>query len=71
MLRTWLEDRVLPAFADHVLSIDTAVAWRCDLRNERDALIAVTALVLGMTVVTCNGGDFHATGVAVLDPWAG
>jgi hypothetical protein len=24
-----------------------------------------------MTVVTRNGGDFHATGVAILDPWIG
>ena len=65
------------AFADHVLQIDTAVARRCaelhvpDPRNERDALIAATALVHGMTVVTRNGSDFHATGVAVLDPWVG
>ena len=77
MLRRWLEDRVLSAFADHVLPIDTAVARRCaelhvpDPRNERDALIAATALVHGMTVVTRNGSDFHATGVAVIDPWVG
>jgi toxin FitB len=75
MLRSWLEDRVLPAFADHVLPIDTAVARRCaelhvpDPRNERDALIAATALVHGMTVVTRNGSDFHATGVVVIEPW--
>jgi predicted nucleic acid-binding protein len=34
-------------------------------------VIAATALVHGMTVVTRNGGDFHATGVAILDPWIG
>jgi predicted nucleic acid-binding protein len=77
MLRAWLEDRVLPAFADHVLPIDTTVARRCaelhvpHPRNERDASIAATALVHGMTVVTGNGVDFHATGVAVIDPWIG
>jgi toxin FitB len=75
MLRAWLEDRVLPAYADHILPIDKAVARICaelhvpDPRNERDALIAATALVHGMTVVTRNGSDFHATGVVVIDPW--
>jgi predicted nucleic acid-binding protein len=34
-------------------------------------LIAATALVHGMPAVTRNGGDFHVTGVAVLDPWVG
>ena len=60
MLRTWLDDHVLPAFAGRVLAIDAAVAQRCDRlhvpdrRSERDALIAATALVHGMTVVTRN-----------------
>ena len=77
ILRTWLEDRVLPVFADHVLPIDTTVARRCaelhvpDIRNERDALIAATALVHGMTVVTRNRGNFHAAGAVVLDSWVG
>ena len=35
----------------------------------RDGLIAATALVHGMTVVTRNVSDFELTGVAVLDPW--
>ena len=40
-----------------------------DPRAERDALIAATALVHGMTVVTGNVSDFEATGVALVDPW--
>ena len=40
-----------------------------DPRAERDALIAATALVHGMTVVTRNTSDFEKTGVALLDPW--
>ena len=40
-----------------------------DPRSERDALIAATALVHGMTVVTGNLSDFEATGVAAIDPW--
>ncbi|MBV8048693.1 MAG: type II toxin-antitoxin system VapC family toxin [Paludibacterium sp.] len=75
LLRAWLAHHVLPEFAGRILPIDTTVAQRCaklhvpDRRSERDALIAATALVHGMTVVTRNGADFAATGVDILDPW--
>ena len=75
LLRAWLDDHVLPAFQGRVLPVDTAVALRCaklhipDPRAERDALIAATALVHGMTVVTRNVSDFVATGVLMLNPW--
>ncbi|NJD34627.1 MAG: type II toxin-antitoxin system VapC family toxin, partial [Betaproteobacteria bacterium] len=74
-LRTWLEEHVLPAFAGRILAIDTAVARRSahlnipDPRPVRDGLIAATALVHGMTVVTRNTADFAPTGVATLNPW--
>lgn len=77
LLRTWLEEHVLPAFDGRILAVDTAVARRCaalhvpDRCSDRDALIAASALVHGMTVVTRNVGDFEPTGVAVLDPWKG
>jgi len=38
-------------------------------RSDRDALIAATALVHGMTIVTRKVSDFQATGVAVVNPW--
>jgi predicted nucleic acid-binding protein len=75
MLRAWLEQHVLPEFSGRTLPIDTAVAQRCarlhipDKRGERDALIAATALVHGMTVVTRNVADFQSTGVTILNPW--
>lgn len=75
LLRTWLDAHVLPSFAGRVLPIDVAVAQRCaqlhvpDPRAERDALIAATALVHGMTVVTRNVVDFVGTGAVVLNPW--
>lgn len=75
-LRTWLESSILRQFDDRVLVIDTAVARRCaalhvpDRRAERDALIAATALVHGMTVVTRNVADFAATQVPLLNPWS-
>ncbi|MFC3227459.1 type II toxin-antitoxin system VapC family toxin [Marinibaculum pumilum] len=74
-LRTWLEERVLAPFARRVLPFDLAIARRCaalhvpDRRPERDAMIAATALVHGLTVVTRNRVDFDPMGVAVLDPW--
>ncbi len=38
-------------------------------RPDRDALIAATALVHGMTVVTRDVKDFEPMGVPVLNPW--
>jgi len=74
-LRAWLENQVRPQFIDRTLAVDAAVALACaglhvsDPRPERDALIAATALVHGLTVVTRNTADFSATGVPLLDPW--
>lgn len=75
VLRSWLEQQVLPEFSGRTLPVDAAVAQRCarlhvpDKRGERDALIAATALVHGMKVVTCNVADFEPTGVTTLNPW--
>ncbi len=75
ILRAWMDSHVLPTFSDRILPIDTAVAQRCatlhvpNPRSDRDALIAATALVHGLTVVTRNVADFERTGVGVLNPW--
>jgi predicted nucleic acid-binding protein len=75
VLRAWMDGHVLPAFADRILAIDTAVARRCaqlhvpNPKSERDALIAATALVHGMTVVTRNVSDFISTAATTLNPW--
>lgn len=74
-LRTWFSTRVLPEFAERSLPVDTQVAIRCarlhvpDPRTERDALIAATALVHSMTVVTRNIADFGTTGAPLINPW--
>lgn len=76
ILRGWVDRQVLPGFAGRILPIDTSIAQRCaalhvpDPRPERDALIAATALVHDLTVVTRNTGDFEPTGVRMLNPWA-
>lgn len=75
ILRTWLNAQVLPAFLGRILVVDTAVALRCaslhvpDPRPIRDGLIAATALVHGMTIVTRHVADFEPTGVPTLNPW--
>ncbi len=75
VLRDWLDHHVLPAFHGRILPVDTVVA-RCwaalhvpDPRAERDAIIAATALVHEMTVVTRNVVDFRAIAVPLLNPW--
>jgi predicted nucleic acid-binding protein len=75
VLRAWIDQQILPRFEGRILPVDTSVAQRCarlhvpDPRSERDALIAATALVHGLTMVTRNTADFELAGVALLDPW--
>lgn len=75
ILRTWLDQHVLPAFSGRILAIDVAVAQRCaqlrvpNPQADRDSLIAATALIHGMTIVTRNVADFENTGVEILNPW--
>lgn len=75
MLRAWFEQQVLPEFVERTLPVDTPIALRCaklhipDKRGERDAMIAATALVHGMIVVTRNVADFSGTGVSIVNPW--
>ena len=75
ILRSWLNAHVLPSFSDRILNIDVAVAQRCAKlhhphpRSERDALIAGTALVHGLILVTRNIKDFNETGVELLNPF--
>ena len=75
MLRHWFDTGVLGAFAKRTLAVDREVARRAarlqvpDPRPERDAYIAATALVHGLTVATRNVADFEPMGVTVINPW--
>jgi predicted nucleic acid-binding protein len=75
MLRDWIDGQILSRFEGRILPVDTIVAQRCarlhvpNPRAERDALIAATAMVHGLTVVSRNVGDFEPVGVAVVNPW--
>ena len=75
LLRTWLDGHVLPTFAGRCLAVDGLVA-RASARLHipdpipfRDGLIAATALVHGLTVITRNVANFAATGVPLVNPW--
>lgn len=76
VLRLWLDTQVLPAFKDRTLPVDAAVALRCAPMHvpnpckARDAFIAATAMVRGMTVVTGDVADFAPTGATLFNPWA-
>lgn len=67
-VETGFEDRVLP------VTLPIAAVWGRQRYTQPlpviDALIAATAQVHGMTVVTRNVKDFEPTGVHVLNPFA-
>lgn len=75
LLRNWMEQRLLPAFEERILALDKNIALTCarlhipNPKSERDAMIAATAMVHQMVVVTRNIQDFEATGVKLLNPW--
>lgn len=67
-VETGFEDRVLP------VTLTVAAAWGRQQYAQPlpviDALIAATARVHGMIVVTRNAKDFELAGVPVLNPFA-
>ncbi len=75
VFRSWIDDHILPRFEGRILAVDAVVAKRCarlhvpDPCAERDAMIAATAIVHGLTIVTRNVADFRNIHVALLDPW--
>ncbi len=75
ILRSWFENRVLPAFKHRILPVDTQISRYSaklhvpDPRPIRDAFIAATGMVYGMTVVTRNVRDFEPMEAALINPW--
>ena len=73
-LRRWL-DRILDRFGDRILDVDRAVAERWghigipDPLPEVDALIAATALVHDLVVVTRNVKHIAPAGVRCFNPF--
>lgn len=75
ILQRWVNDQVLTGFSGRILPVDTLVVERCaalhvpSRKSDRDALLAATALVHDLTVVTRSVADFQDTGAQVLNPW--
>ena len=69
--RGWIDDQLLPAFEGRVLPVDLAIARRraaLILEQDREALIAATALEHGLTLVTNHAAAFRGARVKLLDP---
>jgi toxin FitB len=78
-IEAWLE-RAMTVFGSRILAVDVRVAeaWSAVMRTHRlkgltisavDELIAATALVHDLTVVTRNVRHFEASGCKLLSPW--
>jgi len=75
VLRKWMSEHVLPTFDGRILPVDKEVVLVSakyhvpDPKPYRDTLIAASAVVHDMTVVTRNVGDFNLDGLKVFNPW--
>ena len=74
-MRKWFDTSVREAFHERALPVSETIALRAaalhvpDPRPSNDSLIAATALVHGLTIVTRNIADFTPMGVKLLNPW--
>ena len=77
-LRLWLEQELPARFGPRVLPVDAAVADRWGRLSAEagrpvsaiDSLLAATALVHQLRLVTRNTSDFKFAPLEVVDPWA-
>ena len=76
----WIEGELMPRFEQRILPVDIQVAMHWGelrgalMRRGRppsllDSLIATTAIVHGLTLVTRNVDDFRDFDVPILNPW--
>src|ERR1700730_10411122 len=79
-LETWLELELQARFSGRILPIDAAVADRWGLLaasakrsgkalSSIDGLLAATAILHNLTIVSRNVSDFANTYVPVVNPW--
>ena len=79
-LESWLESKLLPAFANRVLPLGEAemnewASLQADVEKKGhrlpvvDSLIAATAHCHGLTLATRNIEDFRHCGISVFNPW--
>jgi toxin FitB len=77
----WIETDIAELFADRTLplTLEILIHWlalgrklaKGRPRSAPDLLIAATAWVHGLTVVSRNFRDFAGTGIVVFNPWTG
>lgn len=79
-LHQWLKNDLEAWFSERILLVDRRVGerWATLVAGRQragrtlpmvDSLIAATALVHDLTVVTRNTRDFEGSGIATLNPW--
>jgi toxin FitB len=79
-LDAWVRDDLRARFAGRIIPVDdhTAEAWGVIVAASEavgrpptamDALLAATAKVHGLSLVTRNTGDFERLGVPLVNPW--
>lgn len=74
-LRAWLDTTVPAAFEGRILNVDLAVTKRratlpfAEAKQDRDALLAATALTHGLTVVTRTLSAYRFSKVKLFNPW--
>ncbi|MFL6734027.1 MAG: PIN domain-containing protein [Sphingomicrobium sp.] len=71
-IRSWIEGPLSKAFDGRVLPINAAVVkrWaRLAYADQRDGLLAATALEHGLTLVTASTAAFKAGRVRTMNPW--
>ncbi|MEZ2347818.1 type II toxin-antitoxin system VapC family toxin [Terriglobus sp. RCC_193] len=77
-LEHWFKDRIIPTFADRIVEVDVRIADVCSTKlatarrkgknpSLADALIAATATVHGLSIVTLNRKDFEPLDVPLVD----
>jgi predicted nucleic acid-binding protein len=79
-LNDWLTHKVRPMFDQRILPVseDVMFKWRLIVEDGRkaghtfsqpDLIIAATALVHGLTLVSRDTGDFEKVRVPLINPW--
>ena len=79
-IQAWLDQDLLQRFNGRILPVDldTALEWGlfCGISESKgrpvpviDSLLAVTAIVHNLNVVTRNEGDFESFPLRILNPW--
>jgi len=80
-LQQWIEQDLTRRFTGRILAVDLEVTMRWGAITATaeqqgrsvpvlDGLLAATALVAGLTLVTRNTPHMQATGVQLFDPWS-